>query len=432
MAKGVFQDMVKVKREREKEKETKLPFKVISSPPPELSSPEKEIEKVKPRRKNKKGSRYGIWFLAVIAIIFLFFAVSLLFVEAQITVNPEIQEVSLEQSFSGVKSGSTGAVSFDLMVLSGEEKKSVSGGEMKEVSEKAFGKVRIFNNFSSATQVLDIDTRLEGTNGKIYKTEKRVVVPGKQSDGTPGSLEVGVYAAEAGEEYNSEPLDFTIVGFKGTPKYEKFYARSVGEITGGSKGSRPDLSEEAEKKNLTELETTLREKLLERAFNQVPSGFILWEDAVFVEMNKESLEAQPETNTLEIKLQGTLYGFLFKEKEISEEIIFETLPEYDKTEAYISNLKELEFLLLDKENITLGNVNSIKNINFNLSGNPKIVYKLDTSALSAELLGKKKSDFENILTHYPHIKSAELSLRPVWKKSFPDKKEKIEIVVNYP
>src|SRR3989344_6062534 len=106
-------------------------------------------------------------------------------------------------------------------IISGEESKVVQDTKTKDVIEKAKGTVLIYNNFSSVPQRLDIDTRLEGSNGKIYKTVKKIVVPGMRSS-APGSVEVGIYAAAGGEEYNSGPLDFTIFGFKGTPKYSKF------------------------------------------------------------------------------------------------------------------------------------------------------------------------------------------------------------------
>src|SRR6185436_19331087 len=104
-----------------------------------------------------------------------------------------------------------------------------------------------YNNYSTASQNLDIDTRLEGSNGKIYKTKTKIVIPGMK-DGKTGSVEVKVYASVAGPEYNSAPLDFKIFGFKGTPKYSKFYGRSKGALSGGAKGKAPALSAEEEDK----------------------------------------------------------------------------------------------------------------------------------------------------------------------------------------
>ncbi|KKP64072.1 MAG: hypothetical protein UR62_C0021G0010 [Candidatus Nomurabacteria bacterium GW2011_GWF2_35_12] len=74
----------------------------------------------------------------------------------------------------------------------------------------------------------------------------------------------------------------------------------------------------------------------------------------------------------------------------------------------------------------------MKNIGFTLSGIPKIVYKVNEEKFTADLLNKKKKDFNQILAQYPNISSAELIFRPFWKASFPEKSESIEIIVNYP
>lgn len=42
-----------------------------------------------------------------------------------------------------------------------------------------------------------------------------------------------MYADGYGTEYNSAETDFTIPGFKGTPREKSFYARSKGTITSG-------------------------------------------------------------------------------------------------------------------------------------------------------------------------------------------------------
>ena len=82
-----------------------------------------------------------------------------------------------------------------------------------------------------------------------------------------------------------------------------------------------------------------------------------------------------------------------------------------------------------KNNISFGEV---KNINFNLAGATKIVWKLDENKLKTDLLGKSKEDFNQILLKYPNVNSADLVISPFWKMSFPDKVKDIKVIVNYP
>ncbi len=72
------------------------------------------------------------------------------------------------------------------------------------------------------------------------------------------------------------------------------------------------------------------------------------------------------------------------------------------------------------------------NITFTLTGTPTIVWKVNPDTLATDLLMSNKKDFNGILSRYTNITSADLTLRPAWKSSFPDKTNDIQIVVEYP
>ncbi len=421
MPKNLLQDIVKVKH---------------FSPPPLVREieirkkdiPPERLERMRPKKESHR-TRYALWGVAIIAVIFFLFALSYFFLKVVVTVNPKINEVVLNENLSAVKDGSGEAVPFDLIVISGEEDKTVQTAEEKDVTEKAQGVVLIYNAFGSASQLLSIDTRLEGSNGKIYKTKKALVVPGMKGS-IPGSVEVGIYGAEAGEEYNSIPLDFTIFGFKGTSKYSKFYARSKGPIIGGFKGKSPSISDEQKASVLSELKTTLQTKLFKKATNQIPSGFVLFKDAVFLNIDDNSTQLVSSGNkTASMKEKGTLYGILFDENKLAKKIAQDSIKNYDGAPVYVSNIQDLAFSLADKDTISFGNV---KNINFSLKGNAKIVWKVDENKFKTDLLGKSKKDFSQILLQYPNIDSADLAISPFWKMTLPDKSKDIKVIVNYP
>ena len=66
-----------------------------------------------------------------------------------------------------------------------------------------------------------------------------------------------------------------------------------------------------------------------------------------------------------------------------------------------------------------------------MSGTSKIVWDIDKEKLIGDVLGKNKSDFNQILTLYPSIDSAEVIVKPVWRSTFPDKLKDIKVIVNY-
>ncbi len=376
-----------------------------------------------------KRPRYSLWLVAGASLVFLFFAVSFLFAKATVTINPKIQKTALNENFGATKDTSSGNnISFDLISLPGEEIRMVAGGELKDVSLSAKGTVIIYNNYSSVPQRLDIDTRLEGSNGKMYKTVKQITVPGLKGT-TPGSIEVDVYASEPGESSNSGPLDFQIFGFKGTPKYSKFYARSKGDLKGGFVGKQSSIGEEQKKAIANEMQALLEAKLLKRAQDLIPEGFVLFPDAISFKVDGEVLGIAEEAGgEAPFTLKGTLSGFLFDEKELAGKIASETVADFDGNEVFISNLKDLKFTLLSQD--TPGE--SVRNITFNLSGNPNIVWSFNEEILKNELLGKSKSEFNEILSKYTNIEGADVVLRPIWRRSFPRDGSKLSVMVNYP
>ncbi len=435
MPKNLFQDMVKVKRESKSVNKGTLGATRIEAKetPSSMVIPQEEkMTPIKQKIKENDGSQRTssvFWIIAGVCLLFFIFALSYLFSQATVTVNPKTESFALNENFSASLDGGEDVLSFDLVVLSGEEQKIVQITEVEDVSKKAEGMVVLYNSFSSVAQKLDINTRLEGSNNKIYKTEKAVTIPGITADGKPGSVEVKVFAAEAGGEYNSAPLDFKILGFKGTPKYAKFYGRSKEALTLGFIGKSPIVSESQKASIMGELKANLQIKLFKKATDQIPSGFILFKDAVFLNIDEENTVVASLENTAALKLKGTLYGIIFNEKKITEKIAKIKINMHDESGIYMSNIRDLVFSLSSKDSTTLAD---IENIIFNISGDAKIVHKVDTVKLVKDILSVSKKEFNQVLLKYPNIDSADLLLSPFWKRSIPDKIKKIKVIVNYP
>ncbi len=414
MSKNLLQDMIKTKRANMANSE-----KSMESFLEDLEYP---VE--------KKSKKYYLWFVALFSVGLLFIAFSYLFASADVVINPKIKDLTLNKNLSASVDGDSSVLFFDLMALSGEETKEIEAVETKDVLQKSEGTVILYNTYSTTSQMLSIDTRLEGSNGKIYKTKNKLTVPGMAKDGKPGSVEVEIYASVPGPEYNSDPLDFKIFGFKGTPKYEKFYARSKGNISGGRQGKFPIISEEQKTNIISELRNSLKIKLLSKATEQIPGGFVLFKDAVFLDASNDNIDiSSTKENVLSFKLKGTLYGFLFNETKLTKKIAEDSIEKNDISPVYVFNIRDLKFSLSGKDNV---NYPDVKKIDFNLSGETKIVWKLDTDRLIADLLGKNKKEFNQILLKYPNIDFAGLVVSPVWRSSIPDKIKNINININYP
>ena len=424
MSKNILQDIVKIKNPRKVEvNQNKLLY-----PDAKQMSPIEKEEYTEP----KKVSYKRLWLVALISVVFLFFAISILFSSAKVTVNPKMKDFNFNKDITATKSTSVDGLSYDLVILQGEESKEMQGGEEKEYQESAKGKVLIYNSFSSAPQNLLIDTRLEGSNGKIYKTKSKVTVPGMTKGDVPGKIEVEIYGSEVGEDYNSAPLDFKVFGFKGTSKYSKIYARSIGEIKGGLKGKSRQISESEKENAIKELKDTLFVKLLEKAKNQIPENFVMLKDASFISISEEKIIPISGGENFTISIKGTFNGILFNKDKLAKEVIKMISSDDESINAndmYIFGIENLAFSQPNLESVVL---NDLKDITFNLSGTPKVVWKVDSEKLTEDLLGKKKKDFSQVLSQYPNIDSADLVIKPVWENSLPEKIKNIKIIINNP
>ena len=104
----------------------------------------------------------------------------------------------------------------------------------------------------------------------------------------------------------------------------------------------------------------------------------------------------------------------------------------DIIKEYIDLVNSIEKMINTKNYKSLINLDDMKDISFNLSGVIKVVWKVDENKIVADLLGKNKTDFNQTLLQFLNIDSADMVLKPFWRSSFPDKIDKIKVIVNYP
>jgi hypothetical protein len=421
MSRHLLEDMVKIREIK--------PVKVVKEKKISI------IENTQPKSK----SRYFLWFTALLSFIFCLFALSFLFAKAEITINPKIINTVLNENLSAVKDADADqGLFFNLVAIPGDETKNIQVTGQKEVSKTATGTIVIYNSFSSTPQLLSINSRLQGSNGKIYETDTKIIVPGLDKNGAPGTVEVGIHASAPGAEYNSNPLDFTIIGFKGTAKYLKFKGRSETgtTISGGFAGEAPDLSDADLASAESDMETSLQTELLQKVTDQIPDGFILFKNAIL--LSADNADNQPNIsstfnpdNSVTLKLSGTLYGILFNEQNLTQKIAEDNIENYDSSDVYIPNIKNLIFSLTTPET-DVSNLANLSNINFSLTGSAQIVSKVDTNKFTTDILGRPKKDFSQILSQYQSIDSATLKLNFPWIQSIPNNIKRVKLTVNYP
>jgi len=372
------------------------------------------------------GKRFALWGIAIIAVLFLVFSFTGLFAGATIKITPRQEKSIIDGVFSLSQEEKTGNLPFEVMILVGDKSMDIEATEERQVDRKASGEIVVYNAHDSASQRLIKNTRFETPDGKIYRIKDSIVVPGTSVENgeiIPGSVSVTIYADGPGEQYNGGFSDFTIPGFKGSPRYENFYARSKTEITNGFSGVVKFPSESAVLGAREILGSELRESLMEQVGAQKPEGFVLYEDGIFITYDDEEDVSPASGNMVTVTERATLHSIIFKEDVLAKFIANQALASFDDEEVNILDIEMLDFKILDKENSS-----PLKgDLSAEIAGDVHVVWKIDDLALSQALVGAPKKDFQKVLADFPYIQRAEATLRPFWKRALPEEAKKIKI-----
>lgn len=378
---------------------------------------------------SKKESPKIIWYIACVALVALVVSVSLYFAKAHVVVTPRTTVVTIREPLIAYKDKTEGLV-FDSVTVTDTISVPVTEVTSEYVERAATGRVVLYNNHSTEPQRLLIDTRLEAVGtGKIYKTKTPVVIPGKKLQGgiwSPGSVEVDIYASEVGAEYNSEPTDFVIYGFKGGPKAKTFYARSTVPITGGVKGEEFTASDVVLNTLYDKLKTELATRLLTQARFDSPPEFILYEGLGYYTIDTKPTIVKKEEGKIEASLSGTYSAFLLSEEVLKRAIVEAYLDDVPHTDISIPEIRALGFSLAN-ESVRSEDIKNTNIISITTNLPIQIIWNVDELLLAERLKGIKTAEFSEVIKEFSAIANAELTVKPFWKHSVPLDENKILI-----
>lgn len=376
------------------------------------------------------GSRSGgkgIWYVAALAIIVLVFALTFVFAGATVYVSPREGTVELSGPILAEKESRTG-LSYETVSNSITKTGTTNASEKTYVERKATGSVRLYNNNSTAPQKLLIDTRLESPSGYIYKTKTAVTIPGQttvKGKTVPGSVDVAIYADEAGDVYNlsEKDVELKIVGFRGGPKYEKVYGKTTSAVEGGFKGDAYDISDEELDELTSSLQAELRTELINKTRTELPADFIMYDKAVVVSFAQPEITGG-EVGKAEVAVTGTIQAFIFSEADLTQALVDKVIAKSEENTVFIPNIKDLN-IELDAENIA--GAGDDADIKITIDDQVNVVWQINDEEIKEALVGTKKRDFQSKMLEFKNIESAELSLKPFWRTTFPEKPNAIRI-----
>lgn len=370
----------------------------------------------------RSGGGRGIWYVAALAIVILVFALTFVFAGATVYVTPREGSVELSGPILAEKESRDG-LSYETISLSSQVSAAAGASEKKYVERKAVGTVRLYNNNGMAPQKLLIDTRLESPDGYIYKTKTAVTIPGQKVEGgktVAGSVDVAIYADEAGEVYNlkDKDVELKIVGFRGGPKYEKVYGKTTTAVEGGFKGDTYDLGEDELATMTGELQEKLRTDLIAKARAELPDDFIMYDDAVTVRFQDAEITGG-EGNKSEVRVAGTIDAYIFKEEDLTRALVDKVVAKTDENGVSIPNIRELAIKLEAAEG---------SEVRISIDDRVQVVWNVNDEAVKEALVGARRRDFESKMLEFKNIERAELAQKPFWRTTLPDEPGAIKIV----
>ncbi len=299
----------------------------------------------------------------------------------------------------------------------------------KEVEKRASGEIVIFNSYNGTPQRLIERTRFTAPDGKIFRIEEPIVVPGgvlKSGTLTPGSIVATVYADEPGKEFNIGLTDFTIPGFKGDPRYDKFYARSKTPMEGGFVGTLRVVDESEREAAIAALQSELAVRLGESVSKEIPEGFTVFSQTSVSQFSvTDDAPGEPGSESkVNITVTGRMWAFAFNTEEFSYVLARAALGEGVERGIRVANPEKLEIELLNRATI---NPDNDEQLSLAVRSPATFISPVDLDALRRALAGMAKDSYKNVFLSFPSIESAEVRFSPSWRKTFPENVERITI-----
>ena len=419
-----------------KEKNAKKAEKFFSSAGaarPQATSPKNEP----PEKESSRRSFRALKWIAPLLIIVVglgAFGTWLLsnYPKVNVTIHP--QEKTLNKEIRLVAKEGVGSVNAADSEVPGEYveftiEKAISFDATGETFEsddgKARGKVTIYNRFSSSPQGLVATTRVLSKEGKLFHLVEGVTVPGMDGE-NPGTIEVDVIANEPGADYNIPASTFTIEGFKGKPKYEKFEVKSFEPMKDGGQPDpnkkRPMVSaadvDNARKKTIDALEESLESEIASKI---EPSKKILI-DSIEKEIvsasssHKEGAVASTFKYTVSQKIKAIAFN-LDQVNQISRSELEKELESGYEMEGENQVTFKKGVMDLDKKTVTM-----------QIESQAISWPSLDTENIVQGLVGKSEEEIKAFLSNYPEIEKVEITIKPSWLTSAPISKEKVTVM----
>jgi len=391
---------------------------------------EEEIDE-KPVRKPKAQKKvislkYLLTFIVIfISILVIGVAFSLSYSKAVVTITPKVVNFDVNGTITSKKGATDPDLGYEVISVTASSSQKIAAVKGPLIQTKAKGTVVFYNNHSGTAQSLVAGTRISTPDGLIYRTTATISVPGKKT--TPGSVTATVVADKAGASYNLKVSDlkgdFKLPGYKGSDKYNGFYARIKTDMVGGFSGNKMTIEPTEKAKLVQTMKDDIKANLISKLGLSVPDKSILYDNAYTVEYDV-SEPVMTGASEADINVKGTAYGAIFKTDALIKYIAGSEIRKFPSDTYTIEGEEDLAFKVSNVKDFSAKKGNPLI---FTIKGPIVITGNFVENDLKNELKGIKLIDSNAVFAKYKSISNAHALITPFWLRSFPNSIERINI-----
>ncbi|MFA4830630.1 MAG: hypothetical protein WC862_01395 [Patescibacteria group bacterium] len=375
-----------------------------------------------PRRKETSVSRnQPVRFYKIVALSFLLITIVLLGMivfmsskRATITITTKATPVNVNFTVEIGETTSANQVAGAVVTSTVSLTKSFSPNGNSEAPGIAAGIITL-HNISKTAQPLVVTTRFLSPDGILFRLKKGDTAPAQ------GTVDVEVYADQAGKSGNIGPANFTIPGLN-EARQKEVYGTSAGSMSGGMKTigvlSQEDI-DKAEKEMLEQIRLEGEKKLSSEGHDNLIGIF-----SVVGQSYKVNAELGKEVTEFVMSMNATVLGIFYNKDDIAK----------FATDALMKKA------VMDSDNIQPSGSEPTITLDSYDQGTGKTVLSVFYDGIASLnpgskqldktiFFGKSRDDIRRYVLSLDHVNSVDIDFTPAWIRTVPQVKDHVNVVV---
>lgn len=397
---------------------------------PPLEQRKKKSSVTAVQRLKRLGAFSGISAIVIIVIL-----LSTVWARLTVTLKPRVDSIAIEDVAAHFDIGTLKvlpdekSIPAERLMFSQTMKKEFDATGKEDIAVRARGKVKIYNRFSSSPQPLVKNTRFLTAAGIIFRLAQSLTIPGakiEQGKIIPQFIETELSADAPGEKFNiSGEVTLVIPGFKGSPRYDGFYAVSSQGFAGGVRGERTIVSKEDSTRAQETVTKQLFDALREQMAHQIPAGLRAKDQ--LREIQIIALESpRPHTPGDRFWVEATARGRMMAFREADVLTLIDTLVlKNDTSKKLIPDPAALEYQVSSID-FDAGRADVI------IRGSVKTKIVIQEAVFGSVIAGKKQGSILEILKNRSELSGFSMTIFPPWRASAPRDPSRIRFIIQEP